>query len=294
MRQALLLYNPVSGRQRSARLVPQVLAALEAGGFAVAPRPTAGPGDATRLAAAAVAGGDVEVVFALGGDGTLRETAAGLRGSDVALGPLPLGTANVLALSLAIPRSPIAAARAAAAWAPRSVDVGTVGDEPFLMMLSVGLDAAVVAAQDPLWKRHLGRAAFAASGAARWWRYEYPEIEVRSGDWSTAASFVAVCNIPHYGGAFRMAPAADVCDGQLDLVLFRGRDRISTLAFARDLFFARHVDRADVEVRRVTEVEIDGPRALLAQLDGDALGEEPPFRVGIERCALRVLAPAVV
>ena len=75
-RRAVLIFNPKSGRQAAARLIPRLQQVLERAGFAVTPTPTAHAGDATRLAAQAVAEGRAEVVFAMGGDGTLREVAA--------------------------------------------------------------------------------------------------------------------------------------------------------------------------------------------------------------------------
>ena len=53
------------------------------------------------------------------------------------------------------------------------------------------------------------------------------------------ASFFAVCNLPLYGGRFRLAPAARLDDHHLHLVLFHGRGRAATLAFARDLLLGR-------------------------------------------------------
>src|SRR6185295_10693296 len=73
----------------------------------VATRP-AYPGHATELAREQ--GRELEVVFVFGGDGTMREAAAGLLGSPAALGLIPGGTVNVLGLSLGLPREPVAAA----------------------------------------------------------------------------------------------------------------------------------------------------------------------------------------
>jgi diacylglycerol kinase family enzyme len=65
-------------------------------------------GHATRLARGAAADG-VEVVVALGGDGTLNEAANGLAGTDCALAPLPGGSTNVFARTLGLPNDPIEA-----------------------------------------------------------------------------------------------------------------------------------------------------------------------------------------
>ena len=294
MKHSALVYNPKSG-SHAPRLLPPVLAALAAAGYDAEPRPTTAPGDATRLAREAAAQG-VEAVFAMGGDGTLREAAAGLLGTEVALGPLPAGTANVLVRSLGLPRRTLAAARAMATARPRPIDVGRVGEELFLMMASCGLDSAVIARQSSFLKKIMGRAAFALRGVASWWSYGYPEIHVRHraagrGGKQLRGSLVVVANIPCYGGDFRIAPAADFGDQRLDLVVFRGGGRIATSGFARDLVLGRHTRRADVTTDRVEEVTIEAPDDVRLQIDGDVLVAPSPWTVRLAAERLRVLLP---
>ncbi len=252
--------------------------------------PTGAPGEATRLAAAAVAGG-AEVVFAFGGDGTLREAAAGLLGTDAALAPLPGGTVNVVALALGVPRNPLQAARALTAGRAIEMDIGRCGDEIFLMQASAGLDARVMARLPPHLKRRLGRAAVLWTGILQWSVYGYPEIELLADGRPARATFAAICNLPYYAGGLLLAPGASVSDGWLDLVLFRGHGRRRTLAFARDLVRGRHLDRGDVELRRVREVELLGPADLAVQIDGDPLPCRPPVTVSLARQRLRMLSP---
>ncbi len=292
MRRAVLIYNPKSGRQVARRLLPAVLATLRAGGFEVEPVATEGPGDATRIARAATAETEIEIAFAMGGDGTLREVARGLLGSDVALAPLPAGTTNVLALTLGLPRRADRAARVMAACRRRRLDVGLAGGEPFLMQVSAGLDAVVMARQDSGAKKRFGKAAVAWTSLRHWWGYKYPYLELRVDGRAERVSHFAACNIPHYAGAFRMAPGADPGDGRLDLVLFRGRGRAATLGFARDLGLGRHLAREDVEARQVAELELVGPADdYLVQIDGDVLIGPMPLKISLAEERLWVLAP---
>jgi diacylglycerol kinase (ATP) len=291
-RRAVLVFNPRSGRQRTTGLLPQVLDILRGSGFAVESLPTAGPGDATRLAHQAAEQG-VEVIFALGGDGTLREVAAALLGSEVALGPLPAGTTNVLATALGIPREPLAAAAAMAAYEPQRIDVGMVaGDTPFLMMLSGGIDGAVMARQNAALKKRFGKAAVILTGVRELWRYDLADIELCLDGQRDRASFFALCNIPLYGGAFRLAPEADCRDGRLAAVLFRGRGRLATLSFAHDLWRGRHLERPDVASFPVDKAEILGPTGVPLQIDGDVLPAALPLAISVRRRALKILAPS--
>lgn len=291
MRRAALIYNPRSGRQRHEQVLDGIVSRLSGGGFAIELSPTAHAGQATDLARGFAEAGAVEAVFAFGGDGTAREVAAGLLGTPVALGVLPGGTANLLAMALGLPRDPVRAAAALARAETRSFDVGLAGAHPFLMMISAGLDATVLAALDVELKWRFGEAAILWQGLREWWRYSYPNIEVLADGERLCATFAAVANIPFYAGSFRLAPGARPDDHRLELVLFRGRGRRATLGFVLDLMRSAHARRRDVEIRKVDEVVLGGPEGTAAQVDGDLCEERLPVRVRLAEERLRVLFP---
>jgi len=272
MRRAALIYNPIAGRGRWERVLEAVLRTCRGEGFELEPVPTAAPGQATDLAGDLAREGRVEAVFALGGDGTAREVAAGLLGSRTPLGILPGGTANLMALALGLPRDPSAAAAVLCHAPARSFDAGLAGARAFLMMVSAGLDGRALAALDHGLKTRLGKTAVALQGVREWWRYGYPEIEiVADGEQLPPASFLAVCNIPYYGGSFRMAPGARPDDRRFELVTFHGSGRAATLAFILGVVSGRHTRRADVGVRAVEEVVFSVPPEAGLQVDGDPI-----------------------
>lgn len=290
MSQAVLIYNPRAGRGRAPHLARAILDTLSDRYGSVEPRPTTGPGDATGLARHAAAD-QAQTVFALGGDGTLREVAAGLLGTEAVLGPIPGGTTNVVHHALGIPRQPLAAARALCVATVTKIDVGLCGKEPFLMQASAGLDALALRGASAAAKRIFGRLAILNSGLRRWAVYNFPAIDLIADGRPNRASFIAVCNLPLYGGAIRIAPAARPDDRALDLVLFQGHGRAKTLAFARDLVLGRHLNRADVELAQVQEVELRSPADLAVQIDGDAIDPRLPVTIRLAPERLRVLIP---
>ena len=77
----------------------------------------------------------------------------------------------------------------------------------------------------------------------------------------------------------------------LDLGSFKGKGRLATLAFARDLALGRHLRRPDVDLRQVGKVEILGPGdEILVQLDGDVLSAPAPLEIALARDRLWVLS----
>jgi len=320
---AVLIYNPSAGQRKGGNYEEKIRAQL-GGVYDVELRATTAAGDATLLASQAAREG-FDVAFALGGDGTLREVAAGLLGTRCALGPLPGGTTNVVARSLGLPGDPVAAASVLADLESSEMDVGLCGDEPFLMQVSIGLDGAALGSVHPRLKRAIGKGAVALAGVQAWFRYGFPTIEltVRSEAGRSAlgssepgsseklhdgqasrepvlaeespgaavqGTFVGVGNLPHYGGALQLFPGSAPDDGRLWLMALNG-GRLRTLQFAFDLMRGSHTRRRDVLYQPVDRVRVTGPPGIPIQLDGDLMPIEPPVEVRLAGSRLRVLAP---
>lgn len=259
-------------------------------GWRVTPVPTGAAGAAAHLARAAVESG-ARVIFALGGDGHLREVAKGLLGTAAALAPLPGGTVNVVAREFGLGSDPLAVTRRFGRGSPLQVDVGLCADEPFLMQATTGLDAVTLRHVPARAKRRLGQLAVAAAGIASWWRYRYPTLHLTADGRSEAGGWVAVCNLARYAGDFRLGEA-HLADGRLELVLLRSRGRRATLKFALALALGLHRRMRSVTVEPVDEVVLTAPDDLALQLDGDPVALSPPVPIRLHRQRLKLLLPA--
>ena len=111
MKSAALIFNPRAGAWGATDLVERIRRELEGGNYRVELLGTDHPGHASELAADAAARG-IEAVLAFGGDGTLREAAAGLLGAETSVAPIPGGTTNVVAGAFGLPQNPLTAAAA--------------------------------------------------------------------------------------------------------------------------------------------------------------------------------------
>lgn len=249
-------------------------------------------GHATELARKVVSEDEAEVVFACGGDGTLREVAAGLLGTEVPMALLPNGTANALAHGLGVPG---AAVEAAALYdgdaSTREIDVGLCDGQPFLMMVSAGPDAVALDRTNPFLKRLLGKAAVFSTGLGVIALSKYLSIELCIGSRREIATLFSASNIPNYGGASIIAPDAKFDDGLLDLVIFSGRTRRSLMEFSIALMRGHHDRRQDVSFETVTRLTVEGPRVLTMQLDGDPFKTETPVKIELAAEKLKLLLP---
>ncbi|WP_237217870.1 diacylglycerol/lipid kinase family protein, partial [Falsiroseomonas oryziterrae] len=168
----------------------------------------------------------VPVVVAAGGDGTIAEVASGIAGSAATLGVLPLGTANVLAWELGLPRQPERAAAVMTGGRATLLHPGLARfadgrSRLFVQMLGAGFDAAVVAHLDLGLKRRLGRAAYVWQSLRELPRYRFPSLAATlDGETATAAS-VIVTKGRLYAGRYLVAPGARPDLPGFHVVLFR-------------------------------------------------------------------------
>ncbi|MGA8309225.1 MAG: diacylglycerol kinase family protein [Terriglobales bacterium] len=309
MRKAVLLYNPLSGRRSTRRLalVERALAILRQAGIEATIEPTRGQSDATGQARHAIAAG-CDTVFACGGDGTVHDVLQGMVGSSVALGIIPMGTANALAHDLRLPLSAVAAARASLTAKPRRIAVGRVeyldfegnrGSRFFTVAAGIGVDAHLFYKLNPLVKGHWGMAAYYAKATRLWLTHPMEKfaVELEPAGQTEVSQLLAV-RIRNFGGVLRqLAPGASLDRDDLRLVLFRTRSRLAYLRYiVRGLVGAEWqiggielVHGAKLESRPLGNAAPAG-RRVFVEADGELLGTLPA-EISIVPDALTLLVP---
>jgi YegS/Rv2252/BmrU family lipid kinase len=269
----LVIYNPTAGFF-SARRFDRVLRRLTALGAKISVRRTVDAGDAERI----VADTELErfdVVVAAGGDGTVNEVVNGLADAQVPLAVLPLGTANVLALEIAMPDSADAIARTIVSGPVVPVSLGVANGRRFIMMAGVGFDAHLVARIDPRAKRIFGRLVYLVELLVGMFRFRRHRYRVRIDGHTYDAASVVIANGRHYGGTFTCATAADIRDPTLDVCLFLHSGPWNVIRYAVALALGRLNRLADFRIVRGREVVVEGSRGEPVQCDGDIAAALP-------------------
>ena len=185
---------------------------------------------------------------------------------------LPLGTANVLAREIGLPRRAGALATLIAEALPRPVWPGRVGDRVFLMMVGIGFDAEVVAAVDPRLKRRIGRLAFVWAILLRLLRYRGCELSARIDGVEHRAAALIATKGRHYAGPFVIAPEASLTDPWLDLLLFRDDSTVAALGYLCALVLGRLGRLKSVTTLRAQSVSVSAREPVAVQADGELIG----------------------
>ena len=290
MRTAVVI-NPTSVAD-VARVRDAVGAALAEAGW---PEPLWSPTSAedpgrgqTRAAIAAGA----EVVFACGGDGTIRACADQLAGTPVALAVLPAGTGNLFAANLRLPSDVKSCVETVVSGHRRLIDLGCSDGHHFTLMTGMGFDAAMMAATPASWKRWLGWPAYVLGGLRR--VFDRP-MRVRIAldgqpPIARTARTVLVANVGRLQGGIDLFGDARPDDGFLDVAVVAPREPRAWLAMAVGLLTRRPSPRA-VETYRVRTVDVTSTGAQPRQIDGDPIAPADRLTATVRPRMLWVCVP---
>ena len=306
MKHALLVVNPkATATTERAR---DVLASALASQARLEVVETKAAGHATELARSAALDG-LDVVVALGGDGTVNEVVNGLladgpRPDLPALAVVPGGSANVFARALGLPNAPVEATavllEALNAERRRTIGLGRAEDRWFTFNAGLGLDAEVVRRVDV--KRAQGSRAtpalYVRSGFRQFFtsrdRRDPVLVLERPGAEPEPLSLALVCNAAPwtYLAQRPVLPCPQASfDGGLDLFGLRDLATVPTLWHLKQILAAdaRPHGRRVLSVHDASELVLTARRPLPFQLDGEDLGDRTRVELRSVPRALQVV-----
>lgn len=282
-----LVVNPAAGGGRGARRVPAVEAALSAHDLLVTP--TRSLEHADELVAQALADGRIPV--AMGGDGIVGRVAGACVGA--VMGVIPGGRGNDFCRSVGIPLDPVKACSVLTTGTPQPVDLGYADGHAFIGIASIGFDSEV---QERVLtsKLPLGQLTYLVGSLATVFSWKPADFSYTADGvaHSLTGWSVAVANTGMYGGGMRLAPAASVTDGILDVVTSATTSRLTFLRALPKVFKGTHVQEPSVTVGTARTVTLDASRPFRVFADGDPIATLP-CTITVQPAALQVILPLV-
>lgn len=287
---ALLIVNPISGTASKDGVSELVNQRLNPLGFSVDTMVTAGPADATEFARKACSEG-YHTVLACGGDGTVNEIAAALRGSSVALGILPCGSGNGLARHLGIPMDVEQALKVVETGHCVDADCGSVNSRPFFCTFGVGFDAEV--SESFARQKRRGRLSYFRSALETYAKF-HPQtytISANSQVLTERAFLVAVCNASQYGNNAYIAPHASITDGLLDVTIVHTGPLPVMARMGVDMMTGYINRNTLIHTFRAPSVTIIRHDSGPAHLDGEPVTIADTMEIRCHPAELRVYTP---
>ena len=232
-----------------------------------------------------------DVLVAVGGDGTMNETASQLIGTDTALGIIPLGSGNGFARHLCISTDPARAVQQLNTARPFPLDACFLNDYPFFNVSGMGFDAQVSKKFMSQIKR--GYATYARCVWEEFQTYQPRHYRYESAGKATeeALLMVAFANTRQYGNNATIAPGAKVDDGYLDVV-FVHPFPLAYLPIFTALSFTGNIHRSSyVKTKRVQQFHIEQVDEPLGHIDGEYVETASKISLNVRPRSLLVMRP---
>ncbi len=269
---------------------------LSQSGHNITVAPTTGPATAGAIACAHISDG-ADLILAAGGDGTINEVAEGMVHSQVPLGILPGGTANVLAMEMKLGTKLERAAARLHECRPCRISVGHLDGHNgsvkrhFLLMAGVGLDAHIVYHVSGGLKARTGKFAYWVAGWSLLGR-RLPEFSVDVDGRKMRCSFALLSRVRNYGGDFEIARDVTLFDDNFEVVLFEGGSSLRYIPYLAGVAANRLHGMKGVTVTRGKHISFEKPEdnRVYVQVDGESAGHLPAD-IQIVPQALTLLVP---
>ena len=230
-----------------------------------------------------------DVVVAVGGDGTVNEVAQGVRGTQTALGIIPMGSGNGFARHLNIPVKPNKALEMLNHSEPISVDYGLANGRMFVSTCGTGFDAVV--ADQFAGSNKRGFATYLQNTIREAFNYT-PQTYHLVGDGldvTHKAFLITFANANQWGYEALIAPKASVQDGKMDIMLMSSHAILGSASLALRLFAGSIDDSHFMDTLRAKEITLEREEAAPFHIDGDPVEMEKDIHIQIVPDGMRVL-----
>lgn len=203
------------------------------------------------------------VIYIVGGDGTLTRTLPGIVGSKNKLGIIPSGSGNDTYKAIkSLPHG------------ENVIDLGKVNDTYFINVACTGLDAEVGNNIDVLRNTIIPTSQlYNASIIYTFIKFKFKKVIFKTNikNISSKYSIISICNGAYYGGGYNIAPKSQLTDGLLDIYYVEKMNRFKIIPLLLKLKKGKHEGKRRVHKFRTNHVELEIEQDITFNVDGEKL-----------------------
>ena len=273
----LFVYNPVSGKGKTAKREGEIVRVLGEKFGQVDVYATQGPGEMTRVVRER-AGGYSAIVFA-GGDGTFNEVLQGVceSGADPILGYIPGGTVNDIAHSLHIPRNWKKALSVICGGHGERLDCMCANGKYAMYVVTAGAFTSATYSAPQTQKKRFGRLAYGFEGLRKNMHFDVFPVRITDGERTVQSEsvFVMLMNGKFVAG-MPLNLRGSMADGKIEVALIRQRrdpNAVNKLrayfALAHLFLFGYRVKERQIERLEGSHFEIETGEGVVWNFDGE-------------------------
>lgn len=287
------IVNPKSGASSHKSIGRRFREYLVNKGFNLKVATTQSLEHACELATDAAVDLDCSLVIAVGGDGTVREVAHGLEGSDKPLLIVPVGTENLLANELGFDEKLQTLIQTFEAGYVRFLDLGCANGKCFTSVAGFGFDGQIVKLVSGRRDGHIDHFDYFWPIWRTFWNYEFDSMKVNvdGEDIFDGQGLVFVGNISRYALGLQILRYADFSDGLLDVCIYKCDSKLRLIKHSVMTVLKHNADSHDVIYRQGKVVDISSSVSNVAtEIDGDP-GPDLPVHITVIPQAVKVVVP---
>ena len=286
----LFIVNPISGKQKQTGIRDVIEKWINREQYDHSIVITEKGGDATDFARQAVTDG-IDIVVAVGGDGTVNEVGQALVNTPVAMGIIPSGSGNGLARHLKIPFNYKKAIQVINKGNIRKIDTATVNEKVFLSVAGIGYDAFVAKKFAKAPKRGFISYFRIVSSEYPGYKPKKYEIEIDGQKIIRRALLVTFANSNQFGNNTSIDPEASIDDGYIDVCIVR-RIPLLLLPLYVPFLFTRTFHKTQyIEIFKAREVKILRKKGKTIHFDGDPFKMDKALEMKINPLSLKIIVP---
>lgn len=258
----IFIVNQISGKGKTLKAVDRIKKVCEEENLDYEIYFTEYPKDATKIARKYRF--TKNIIYSVGGDGTLNEVLNGIVGTKNLLGVIPAGSGNDFykTLSKIDEEYPV-------------IDIGKVNDRYFINIISIGIDAEVANNVSLMKKRKVPtNQIYNASLIYTFFKYKYKDIELSIDEKEQKkgkCTILTICNGQVYGGGYKIAPSAKLTDGYFDVYYVEKVNKPQLPSLINMLKQGIHEKHNKVHKSQATKIKFKCDKELVCNIDGEIM-----------------------
>lgn len=284
----VFIMNPISGTSDKKDIPYLIEELLDKEQFDYSIRETEYAGHAYEIAKESKEQG-IDIVVAVGGDGTVNEIGRALVHSNTALGIIPTGSGNGLARHLLIPMKIKGAIQVLNDCEITDLDYGIINEHPFFCTCGVGFDAFISEKFAEAGKR--GPITYLENILKEGLKYEPEtyEIEAENGTIKKKAFLISCANASQYGNNAYIAPQASMSDGMIDVIIMEPFDALEASQISIEMFNKTLDKNNKIKTFRSKEIKIYRKAPGVIHYDGDPIDTGKEIVVTLKEKGIKIL-----
>jgi YegS/Rv2252/BmrU family lipid kinase len=287
-RKILFVINPISGGKTKYNFPKKIDKYLDKSKFDSECVFTEYHGHGSLLAAEALRNG-VDIIVAVGGDGTINEVATQVEGTNKLMGIIPFGSGNGLARSLSIPLGDVQAIKRINKLHVSKIDSGTFNGRKFFNMAGIGFDAQISARFAENVKRGLSSYVKIAFSEVSNYRSQHYRLTIDGKEYEHQAFMISVANSSQYGNNAHISPFASLNDGMLDICILKPFPLYKFPALVFRMFRKNTHKSNYLEIIQGSKISIIRDCVAAVHLDGEPIEMGTELSIGINPHSLNIL-----